>query len=82
MTIDIMPAVKYSSFMVLCWVVGVLTTNLILDDLAYWWATIPAVALLGFTGYLVLRVKINREQFFLAMLIAIMVTRAVKQLSL
>lgn len=79
MTIELRPTVIWLSFMVLCWFVGVLTTNLVLDDLANWWVSIPAVALLGFVARRAMRVNGNREQFFLAMLLATLVMGAVKQ---
>ena len=61
---------KLLSFFALCWVVGWGTGNLILNDLAYWWVTIPAVPLFGFAAYHAMRLTPTREQSFLAMLIA------------
>ena len=68
--VELTPTLKLLSFFALCWVAGWGTANVILDDLAYWWVTIPAVPLLGFAAYHAMQVTPTREQFFLAMLIA------------
>ena len=80
MTVDMKPPRKLVSFIVLCWAVGLFMTNRIASGLVSPWAALPAVALLLFVGYRTGRVKLNREQMYLALLLAILTTAAVGKL--
>lgn len=80
MTVDMKPPLKLVSFIVLCWAVGFFMTNRIASGLVSPWAALPAVALLLFVGYRTARVKLNREQMYLALLLAILTTAAVGKL--
>lgn len=80
MASDVMPTVKWTSFLLSGLGIGALTTQLVLLYPAFWWTAIPVVALVGFVGYRISRVKAGREHVYLAVLISMLVARAIEML--
>ena len=68
------------SFVALYWVVGAITMNLLLRDLAFLWVTIPGFVLLNFRGVSGDVWEREREQLLFLLTVAMMVTQAVQRL--